>query len=171
MKKILTLISCFIFALCVGCGEDKPSHDELIEQIGAANRAKAERQQKFEQSAMHTIYMFHSENIINAALPDRNGDIEISIKKDAPEDKEFAEPNGDPEVAYEEGYELFKSGNFNVSLTPPDGAAPFTEDEKTAVMQAFSEKGFTVHIYFYGDSTNKYYLTNGEIHIEPIPEV
>ena len=96
-------------------------------------------------------------------FPDKNiDDYEIDVTKEDPTEEETEESDK------ERMAELFRTGNFTVSVLSKDGVPVFSTDERDLLMTAFAKLQFTAVINLSGFWEDDY-IIEGEIHTEPRP--
>ncbi|MBR4344608.1 MAG: hypothetical protein IKP88_18225 [Lachnospiraceae bacterium] len=169
MKRYVALIiSVMCLALCA-CNKT-PTEDNTVtlspeeqEKYDKLHEARM-RRVDFENSELKTYSENYILDIVKDVFPDKNTDsIKIVIQKEFPTEEDIKALGGDTDKAFE----LFKTGDFTISVTQLDYSPFFTEEERVQFMDALGERGFTAHVemgyYEYA------YLVNGEVHLEPKP--
>ena len=162
----LLLISCLACMSLCACEPEKPA--VTTEFADEAQRREqlaydAEMRRRFASSKLREYAVGLTETIFKELFPEKDiGNYEIDVSKDRPDEEEVSE------VSDERAAELFRTGNFTVSILSREGTDLLTDAERDAIMQAFAERKFTVVISLTGFWEDDI-ITHGEIHIEPRP--
>ena len=126
-------------------------------------RYQAEQRKKFAGSDLHDYAVELTRKTFTELFPDKNtDDYEIDVTKEDPTEEETEESDKE-RIA-----ELFRTGNFTVSVLSKDGVPSFSTDERDRLMTAFAELRFTVVINLSGFWEDDY-IIEGEIHTVPRP--
>lgn len=173
--RIKALMIIPLLAACVmlpACGDNPPAESGTSETIlspdeeawRAEARENARKRGEFKESELLGFSQSYMRELFTELFPERDiAHTEFLIYKDLIEDAEL-EPVTDSDRALA----LFCTGDFRMSFEFPEGEGMFDSDEIDLIMQALSERGFTIWLDF-GDRNWDYYLTDGEIHKEPVP--
>ncbi|MBP5606329.1 MAG: hypothetical protein J6X60_12455 [Ruminiclostridium sp.] len=160
---VVSSLVCLLFSACV---PEKPvSVTEFADEEQRLYQLKhdAEMRAKFASSKLHEYSVSFTETIFTTLFPEKDIlDYKIDVTKDSPDDEEIEE------VSDERAAELFRTGNFTVSILSNEGTDPLTNTERDMIMQAFAERKFTVVLNLSGYWEDDY-ITDGEIHTEPKP--
>ncbi|MBP5604824.1 MAG: hypothetical protein J6X60_04700 [Ruminiclostridium sp.] len=169
MKKrvaALLIVPCLICSFLSACVPDKP-----VSVTGYADEKRrqyqlehdAQMRAEFASSKLHEYSVELTRTIFTALFPEKDiSNYMIDVTKDRPDEKEIED------VSDERAAELFRTGNFTVSILSGEGVGLLTNEERDAIMQEFAERKFTVVLNLSGYWEDDY-ITDGEIHIEPIP--
>ncbi|MBR5089582.1 MAG: hypothetical protein IK093_09140 [Ruminiclostridium sp.] len=172
MKRMI-LSAALTAAMCLalsGCFQDPPASTAATtlspeeEARRAEARENARKRGEFKESELLAFSQGYLSGIFEQLFPERDiAHTEFIVYKDIIDDAEL-EPVTDSDKALE----LFRTGNFRLSFTLPEGEEMFSDDEIDKIMQALSERGFTIWLDF-GDRDWEYYLIDGEIFTERVP--
>ena len=136
-----------------------------MEQHKAEARENARRRGKFAWSELHGYAVTYFTDRLKELFPERSiGNFEVLVTYNVPTD-DMPEPfNGDTDRAFEQ----LRTSDFTVEILHSEAGQDITFDENNAIMQALADKRFTVHLIF-AEFNEWNYLTDGEIHSEPMP--
>lgn len=160
----LAIIICILCGGACGCEKDTgpvgyTQDEERVNKL----RYQAEQRKKFAGSELHDYAVDLTRKIFTKLFPDKNiDDYEIDVTKENPTEEETEESDKE-RIA-----ELFRTGNFTVSVLSKDGVPSFSTDERDLLMKAFAELQFTAVINLSGFWEDDY-IIEGEIHTEPRP--